>query len=64
MFMLTIETDNAAFTSDGNGVLGETARILRVAADKLESYEIKAKLRDVNGNTIGEYHFEEGELRP
>jgi hypothetical protein len=54
---LTIElsTENAAFT-DGNAGI-EVARILRAAADKIETWpganEFKIGLRDINGNKVG-----------
>lgn len=56
MFTLTIETDNAAFEDDN--LLAETARILRVAADKIERGNHPANLLDVNGNKVGSFAFE------
>lgn len=56
MFTLEIETDNAAFGD--NNLLIETARILRDAANKVEQGEHPGTLRDVNGNKVGAYQFE------
>lgn len=53
--MLTIKfkTDNAAFSDD---VGGETARVLRQIADKIESTrDGSGHVRDANGNTIGHW---------
>lgn len=51
-----IDTDNAVF--EDQGIHHELARILRVAADKVEGgtrRDLKdgITLRDVNGNTVG-----------
>ena len=49
---ITIENlGNAAFEEDKNA---EIARILRDLADKIENDNIPVKLRDINGNTVGE----------
>lgn len=56
MFTLKIETDNAAFEDDN--LLAEVARILRVAADKVEQGDHPASLRDVNGNKVGDLSFD------
>jgi hypothetical protein len=52
---LVITMDNAAFEPN-NGV--EVARILRQLADQEEGNQLspgdKWKLRDINGNTVGE----------
>lgn len=63
-FKLQIETGNAAFNSeeDGSQRLTEThevARILREAANKLEWGNRQYNLRDVNGNLVGGYAFDE-----
>lgn len=55
-FKLYINTDNEAF-SDNQG--GEVSRILRDLADSLEEAaligsDFTTKLRDYNGNTVGE----------
>jgi hypothetical protein len=55
MFTLSIETDNAAFADDPKA---EIARILRETADKLETGRYVDKLRDGNGNTVGNVMYE------
>lgn len=54
-FNVKITTDNAAFEYRGE----ELARILRHAADMLESGHETGSLRDYNGNTVGAFWFEE-----
>jgi hypothetical protein len=56
MFRLKIETDNEAFRQDPSL---EIARILREVADQIYGAVRvpKKKLRDVNGNTVGEYRL-------
>ncbi len=49
---LEIEMDNAAF-DDGNGGNSEAARILREAADRIESGNDNTGLLDSNGNRVG-----------
>ena len=56
-FVLTINTDNAAF--EGGNLAIEIARILRKLADTVErellaSEGFSVALRDVNGNKVGE----------
>ena len=51
MLTIRIKTSNAAF-QDGNRE-AEIARILRELAERIESDEYPAKLKDVNGNTVG-----------
>ena len=60
MITIQIETSNAAFIDEG--VQTETARILRQLADKLttQSCEGLILLRDLNGNTVGNYYNDEG----
>lgn len=57
-FTLTIECDNAAF-EDAAGA--EVARILRDAADDLDSHMMQeashANLYDINGNTVGKWRY-------
>lgn len=58
MFTLSFETTNAAFTDDP---VGETARILREIADKIEGQHgrfYSAPVRDMNGNSIGRIEFD------
>lgn len=52
MFKLTIKTDNAAFADDPEA---ELARILADVAERVADGEMSGKLRDANGNTVGEY---------
>lgn len=56
MIRIQIETDNAAFESAGRA--HELARILRIAADRVEYHggldDLPFKLRDINGNTVGQ----------
>lgn len=53
MFKLQFETDNAAFNAENRN--HEAARILRKAAELIESGVSADKCRDENGNHIG--HF-------
>lgn len=55
MFSVTLTTDNDAF-SDSESM--EVARILRDAAARIESGEMRGNLRDVNGNTVGAFSFD------
>lgn len=53
-FTLKIDTANNAF-ADGN-LSGELARLLRIVADRLETYgETAGRVKDTNGNTVGDY---------
>lgn len=52
-FIVSIETDNAAFADDLYDV--EIARILRTVADKVERGIIDARILDINGNTVGKH---------
>ena len=56
---ITINTDNAAFSDSNLG--SEIARILKNYANAIEtvvdpdtSWELEPKLRDINGNTVGQ----------
>lgn len=49
MVTIKIETDNAAFEE----LHTETARILRVLADRIDDGETSGNLFDVNGNRVG-----------
>lgn len=55
---ITFRTNNAAF-ADGNGC-AEVARILRELAAEVENSagSIDGRIRDINGNKIGEYDVE------
>jgi hypothetical protein len=53
---LKIDSDNEALTVNGEM---EIARILRHAADLIESGKAYGGLRDFNGNTVGEFEIEE-----
>lgn len=65
-FRLTIDTDNAAFEGENKGL--ETARILRVVADRLErrdgDFGYFQTLRDVNGNDVGRAAFKNADGSP
>lgn len=52
MLLIRIKTDNAAFDEDRDA---ELARILRIAADKIEHGNDTAELYDINGNPVGEF---------
>ncbi len=51
-FEITFSIDNAAF---GDCPMDEAARILRDIAQKLEGGQNAGNIRDINGNTIGQY---------
>ena len=51
MFTLSIETENEAFTNDGE----EIARILKEVAIQLENGKEFGTLKDVNGNKVGNW---------
>ena len=54
-FNLTTDMGGAAFDAPGD----ELARILRLAADKLDRGHYSGKLRDINGNTVGRFGVNE-----
>lgn len=56
MFNLTIKTNAAAFGEDAPTEREELARILRDAADRLDDGQDFGTLRDINGNTVGEFN--------
>lgn len=51
---IEIETDNAAFDEDERA---EAVRIIREAADFIESGGDARNLHDINGNTVGRVLF-------
>lgn len=53
VFRLEIECDNAAFEEREH----EVARILQYVAKRVRDGETGAVVRDLNGNTVGEYRF-------
>lgn len=55
MFVLTIETGNAAFEDDP---LAEVARLLAVAASLCEGGTSDGLLLDINGNAVGTFGME------
>lgn len=57
MFRIKFETDNAAFKGRHGHI--ETVRILREIAEKIVDGHLEGKIRDVNGNTIGEWSLTE-----
>ena len=54
-FVLKMTCDNAAFC-DG-ALTAEVTRILRDAARRVERDNMSGQLRDINGNTVGEFTF-------
>jgi hypothetical protein len=63
---ITIRTDNAAFDEENGGVELEVSRILqklaRDLADGIRNASIgPMKLRDVNGNTVGDVRVDDEE---
>lgn len=62
MFVLRIRTDSAAFGDDNQAKYYELARIMEVIARQLRDGGdgvVCRKVRDENGNTVGEWHFED-----
>ncbi|MCY1283629.1 hypothetical protein D9M68_822480 [compost metagenome] len=57
-FTLQIECGNAAF---GDVAEHEVAALLRNVAKRLVGGEMSGKIRDTNGNSVGEYELEEAE---
>ena len=58
-FKISINTDNAAFEDENLG--SEISRILKSYANAIESvidpdtsWELETRLRDINGNTVGQ----------
>lgn len=57
-FTLEIKCDNAAFEPDPST---ETARILEEVSRRVDSdSSTSGTVRDINGNTVAQYAFEEG----
>lgn len=59
-FQVVIDVENAAFEDGNRGT--ELGRILRFVAEQVEAYHYSRarkrwKVRDVNGNTVGEWEF-------
>jgi len=59
---IKINTDNSAFAGENLG--SEVSRILKSYANAIESvidpdtsWELETKLRDINGNTVGQVKF-------
>lgn len=59
MFKLKIETDNAAFGETIDETIDELGRILRETAGRMERGIVGGPLRDINGNSVGEYSLED-----
>ena len=64
-FRLTIETNNAAFDSDGHeshiAKTEEVVRILRKTASQLSEKTVDTAseiIYDINGNTVGSWHLD------
>jgi len=60
-FTLEIRTTNEAFGLSLNETCREVARILRRAADTVETGQTVMTLRDANGNSVGGAEFDEEE---
>lgn len=56
-FILSFDTDNAAFEDDP---FAEIARVLRATAEKVEDRNDMGTIRDLNGNTIGDWETVDG----
>lgn len=56
-FQMEIETGNDAFV---NAPHMEVARMMRVAAERLNDGEQEGKCIDLNGNVVGQWGFLEG----
>lgn len=58
---ITIETDNAAFGEDNRDVAVEVAKILESIVERIldNEYIEDMKLRDSNGNTVGDFTVDE-----
>jgi|TARA_Y100000310_G_C20297205_1_gene629995 ABC-type enterochelin transport system ATPase subunit len=64
-FVLTIETDNAAFESEGHeshiAKSEEIARILSQVAEQLADTPMRSTatiIHDINGNAVGSWHLD------
>jgi hypothetical protein len=64
---ISINTDNAAFADENLG--SEISRILKSYANAIESvidpdtsWELETRLRDINGNTVGQVKLTTGSL--
>lgn len=55
MFTITIDTDNAAFSHDGE----EVARVLESVAESIRYGLDSDSVRDSNGNTVGKWTIDE-----
>ena len=65
--IIDLRTDNAAFESENLG--SEISRILKSYANAIESvidpdtsWELETRLRDINGNTVGQVKLTTGSL--
>lgn len=58
MLRIEISTDNAAFGDTEEERGEEAARLLRMAASRIERGSRSGSLRDANGNTVGRYELE------
>lgn len=56
MFIVHVDTTNAAFAEDPNG---ELARILRHVAERVEAGAPSGVIRDTNGNRVGRWTVSE-----
>ena len=53
MFKVKIKIWNAAFDDEGKAM--ELSRMLKEVASKIERGFYQGKIKDINGNTVGEY---------
>lgn len=60
MFVLKIETFNAAFDGDDRG--DELQRCVRNAMDDIAHGKVRGKIWDSNGNVVGSYDCEAAEI--
>jgi hypothetical protein len=61
-FALELECSNAAFGNTHAERCEEIARILRALADRLDANTAEpGRLRDSNGNTVGDWNMDEQE---
>lgn len=61
-FTLRIDTDNAAFGEYEDATRAEVSRLLRVVATVVNNDQAGAssgRIRDVNGNTVGQWAWED-----
>lgn len=60
MVLIKFETNNEAFAEE-NGPL-EVARLLREIADKVENFGTGGRVKDINGNIVGQWECDVGDV--